>query len=197
MLVACAAAAAASASAPVDRTPSPNKTLILYLSRTKNTEAVETLIRDEIGGGRLELIEPVKPYPEDYEAIVAQVDAENESGYLPPLKPMGVDVAKYDRIFVGFPTWDMQMPPPVKSFLKSHNLKGKTVVPFNTHGGYGVGRGFEDLQALCVGCRIVEGLSIKGGLERDGVLLTIDGKRREEVRSLIREWMRRISGRTN
>ncbi len=84
------------------------------------------------------LVEPLvaleleKPYPENYQQIVAQVVKENESGYLPPLKTKIDSMEKYDVVFLGFPTWDMQMPPPMKSFLHQYNLRGKTVIPFNT-----------------------------------------------------------------
>lgn len=57
--------------------------LIVYLSRTGNTEAIAEMIHNEVGGTMVEL-ELETPYPEDYDAIVAQVDRENETGYLPP-----------------------------------------------------------------------------------------------------------------
>ena len=82
------------------------------------------------------------PYPEDYRTTVDQVVKENETGFFPPLKTKIDRVEQYDVVFVGFPTWDMQLPPPIKSFLKQYNLKGKTVVPFNTNAGYGIGSSF-------------------------------------------------------
>ena len=57
----------------------------------------------------------------------------------------------------------MQLPPPIRSFLASHDLKGKTVAPFKTHAGYGVGSGFEEINRLCKGCRVTPGLSLQGG----------------------------------
>jgi multimeric flavodoxin WrbA len=68
---------------------------------------------------------------------VAQVVWENETGYLPPLKTKIDSIEKYDVLFIGFPTRDMQMPPPMKSFLHEYDLSGKTVIPFNTNAGYG------------------------------------------------------------
>ena len=83
-----------------------NGTAIIYLSRTKNTEAVAKLIQAKVGCDLIKL-ELQKPYPENYTAIVAQVAKENETGYLPPLKT-AVEVAQYDTLFIGFPTWGMQ-----------------------------------------------------------------------------------------
>lgn len=59
--------------------------LIVYLFRTNNMEAVAEIIHEEMGGDMVEL-ELEKPNPENYDEIVAQVDRENETGYLPPLR---------------------------------------------------------------------------------------------------------------
>ena len=80
--------------------------LIVYLSRTKNTEAVAKIIHKKVGGDMVAL-ELVSPYPENYQGIVAQVAEENETGFLPPLKTVIDNIGKYDMIFVGFPTWGM------------------------------------------------------------------------------------------
>jgi flavodoxin len=167
------------------------KTLIVYLSRTSNTKAVAEIIHEQVGGTVVAL-ELETPYPEDYKAIVAQVDSENETGYLPPLKTKIENIQEYDTVFLGFPTWDMQLPPPMKSFLNENDLSGKTVIPFNTNGGYGVGSSLQTVKDLSPGANILEGFSIKGGLERDGILLAIKGERREEIRAEVMEWLQSI-----
>lgn len=167
------------------------KILIVYLSRTGNTQAIAEMIHQEVGGDMVEL-KLETPYPEDYDKIVAQVDRENETGYLPPLKTEIENFGDYDMVFVGFPTWDMQLPPPMKSFLNEYDLSGKTVIPFNTHGGYGVGKSFQQVENLCPDSNIPEGFSIKGGLERDGIYLAIKGERREEARAEVARWLRNI-----
>lgn len=168
-----------------------NNVLIVYLSRTENTKAVAEIIQEQVGGTMVAL-ELETPYPEDYKAIVAQVDRENETRYLPPLKTSIENIQGYDTVFLGFPTWDMQLPPPMKSFLNQYDLSGKTVIPFNTNGGYGVGSSFETVEDLCPGADILEGFSMKGGLERDGVFLAIKDERREEARAEVVEWLRSI-----
>ena len=140
---------------------SPEKILIVYLSRTNNTKAIAEIIQKNVGG-KLVALELEKPYPENYQQIVQQVVKENETGYLPPLKTKIDSIEKYDVVFVGFPTWDMQMPPPMKSFLHQYDLSGKTVIPFNTNAGYGVGSGFETVKELCPNSKVLEGFSIKG-----------------------------------
>ena len=168
-----------------------NNILIVYLSRTENTAALANIISEQVGG-RLERIETQTPYPTDYDAIVAKVAKENETGYLPPLRTKIQNIRNYDIVFVGFPTWGMQLPPPQKSFLKGHDLSGKTIVPFNTHGGYGSGSSFRSVEELCPNSTVLEGISIRGGLERDGIRLAIDGNRRGEVARDVAAWLRRI-----
>src|SRR6476661_40665 len=155
------------------------KILIVYLTRTNNTKAIAEIIQKNVGGTLIAL-ELEKPYPENYKATVQQVVGENEKGYLPPLKTKIDSIEKYDVVFVGFPTWDMQMPPPMKSFLHQYDLSGQTVIPFNTNAGYGVGSSFETVKEFCPNSKVLEGFTIKGGIERDGVLLAIkDEKKRE------------------
>lgn len=170
--------------------PHSQKTLILYLSRTKNTKALAEIIHNELGGD-LVALELVNPYPDDYDAIVKQVAQENETGFLPPLKTK-VDISKYDTIFLGFPTWGMQLPPPLKSFLNDYDFTGKTVIPFNTNAGYGEGSSIKTIRKLGPNITILEVFSIKGGIERDGIYLTIKGSREREVKSEVRQWLKKI-----
>lgn len=165
--------------------------LIVYLSRTRNTQAVAEIIHDAVGGTLVGL-ELKTPYPENYAAIVAQVAKEDEVGYLPPLTTRIADIRQFKTVFIGFPTWGMQLPPPIKSFLKEYDLRGKTVIPFNTNAGYGVGSSIQQVRSLCTGCNVQQGYSTKGGLERDGIYLAIEGKRREAVRGEVRKWLREI-----
>jgi len=86
----------------------------------------------------------------------------------------------------------MKLPPPIKSFLKQYDLKGKTVVPFNTNAGYGEGSSFQTVKELCPQITILEGFVTKGGIERDGVLLAIKEARGEEVKKEVETWLRKI-----
>ena len=167
------------------------KILIVYLSRTNNTKAITEIIHQNVGG-TLVALELEKPYPENYKATVQQVVDENASGYLPPLKTKIDSIEKYDVVFVGFPTWDMQMPPPMKSLLSQYDLTGKTVIPFNTNAGYGVGSGFQTVKELCPKSKVLEGFSIKGGIERDGVLFVIKGEKEKEAEMEVKQWLQKI-----
>ena len=170
---------------------SGKKVLIVYLSRTNNTKAIAQIIQRQVGGMLVQL-ELVNPYPQDYQAQVAQVVRENNAGFLPPLKTIIDSIEQFDVVFVGFPTWDMKMPPPMKSFLRKYDLSGKTVIPFNTNAGYGVGSGFQTVKELCPNSKVLEGFSIQGGIERDGVLFVIKGDKAEEAEREVKKWLKKI-----
>jgi flavodoxin len=187
----CLPSCSSNAQPPPTGAPPPaddQKVLIVYLSRTNNTKAVAEFIHGRIGGTLVSL-ELATPYPSDYGATVQQVARENESGYLPPLKRKIERIEQYDVVFIGFPTWGMQLPPPVKSFLRDNDLRGKIVVPFNTNAGYGIGSSFQTVKELCPDSTVLEGFTTRGGVERDGQYLAIDGARAKAVQQEVLRWL--------
>lgn len=176
--------------ASVETFAASRKILIVYLSRTNNTKAVAGIIHQEVGG-TLVALEPETPYPANYQTTVQQVASENEKGYLPPLRTKIANIQQYDVVFVGFPTWGMQLPPPMKSFLEQYDLSGKTIVPFNTNAGYGVGSSFETVKALAPKSTVLEGFTTRGGIERDGVLFVMEGTKAKQVQQEVQAWLRR------
>lgn len=189
MLSGCSKAQQPANSSPGDATA--NKILTVYLTRTKNTKAIAEMIHNSLGGDIIAL-ELETPYSENYKAIVDQVAKENAEGYLPPLKTKIIGIAQYDTIFIGFPTWGMQLPPPMKSFLSKYNLNGKTVIPFNTNAGYGLGSCIGTVKKLCPKSTLLDEFSVKGGIERDGVLFVMEGEIEKEVQKQVTEWLRKI-----
>jgi len=169
----------------------PKKILIVYLSRTNNTKTIAEIIHKNVGG-KLVALELEKPYPEDYRATVQQVVQENETGYLPPLKTKIDSIQNYDVVFVGFPTWGMKLPPPMKSFLKQYDLSGKTVVPFNTNDGYGIGSSFDTVKELCPDSNMPDGFTIKGGVESDGQPRLSKDENKKEAEKEVKKWLQKI-----
>ena len=80
----------------------------------------------------------------------------------------------------------------MKSFLKQYDLSGKTVVPFNTNAGYGIGSTFDTVKELCPNSKILEGFSTKGGVERDGIYFVMEGEKEKQARLEIRKWLEKI-----
>jgi flavodoxin len=173
------------------QTPPSKKILIVYLSRTNNTKALAAMIHGYVDG-KLVALELQTPYPENYRQTVQQVSKENETGFLPPLKTRIDSIEQYDIVFVGFPTWDMKMPPPMKSFLNQYDLSGKTIILFNSNAGYGVGSSFDTLKQLCPHSKVLEGYSTKGGVERDGVLFVMQGQKEVQTRNEVKVWLSKI-----
>ena len=192
LISSCSPPGTKNSNAKADSTLDSNKILIVYLSRTNNTKAIAEIIHRNVGG-KMVAIELEKPYPENYEETVQQVVKENETGYLPSLKTKIDSIQKFNLVFVGFPTWGMKLPPPMKSFLKQYDLSGKTVVPFNTNGGYGVGTGFETVKELCPNSKVLDGFEIKGGIERDGVLFVIKDQKAKDAESNVKKWLEKLN----
>jgi len=168
------------------------KTLIVYLSRTNNTRTIAEIIHRNVGG-TLVALELEKPYPEDYRATVEQVVGENETGYLPLLKTKIDSIQNYDLVFVGFPTWGMKLPPPMKSFLKQYDLSGKTVVPFNTNDGYGMGSSFDTVKELCPNSKMLDGFTTRGGMDSDGQPRLRKDANAKEAEMEVKKWLRKIN----
>ena len=185
----CSSSLAQKPPANPQRMPTEKNTLIVYLSRTGNTKAIAEIIHQKTAG-KLVALELQTLYPTDYHATVQQVVRENETGYLPPIKTTIDGMDQYDFVFLGFPTWDMQLPPPVKSFLRQYSFRGKTIIPFNTNGGYGPGSTFQTVRELCPQSTVLQGFSTRGGSERDGQLLAIKDAKAEEARKEVENWLR-------
>ena len=128
----------------------PKKMLVMYYSWSNgNTEAVAEQLADACGAD-LERIGTVEPYPEDYEETVQQGQNEVNTGYRPEIEALEHDPADYDVIAVGTPTWWYTMAPAVSTALSQCDFAGKTVVPFQTNGGW-PGNVIEDIEDACVG----------------------------------------------
>jgi len=137
------------------------KMLITYYSRTGNTREIANQIHRSIGSDIFE-IQVVKPYPEDYEEVKKIAMQEQQSGFKPALKTRVKNFEAYDLIFVGTPIWWGTIAAPVKSFLSEYDLSGKTIVPFTTHGGSGLGRSVADISKLCPNSILLDGIAIWG-----------------------------------
>jgi flavodoxin len=135
-------------------------------SRTGNTRVIAGQIRRAYDADLFE-IQPAAPYPEDYEAVVSQAQRERDAGYQPPLGATIPNIRSYDVIFLGFPIWGMTTPPVIRSFLSGHDLSGKTLIPFVTHGGYGRGESMTVVAEHAPRSRLLEGFTMQADQERE------------------------------
>lgn len=141
--------------------PGGRKVLIVYFSRSGNTREIANQIHGLVGGDVVEL-QTVTPYPDEYNAVTKQAKEELNSGFKPALKTKIENIASYGVVFVGSPNWWGTIASPVRSFLSGYDLSGKTIAPFITHEGSGLGRSGEDIAALCPNAKTLDGLAVRG-----------------------------------
>jgi flavodoxin len=115
-----------------------SKSLVAYFTRSGNTRVIAGLVHRKLHADLFE-IRPATPYPEDYLETVAKAKDERDRDIEPPLEAKVPGLAGYDTIYLGFPIWGETAPPIIRSFLSAHDLSGKVMIPFVTHGGYGLG----------------------------------------------------------
>ncbi len=147
------------------------KVLVAYFSRTGenysvgnitkgNTQIVAEMIAKETGGDLFQ-IEPVVAYPDNYDECVNLAKKELNDKARPAVKG-DVKAEDYDVIFIGYPNWWGDMPMPVYTFLEKHDWQGKTIVPFCTHEGSGLGSTASKLLSACKGAKVLKGFAIYG-----------------------------------
>ncbi|SDZ70830.1 Flavodoxin [Variovorax sp. YR266] len=154
-----------------------SKTLVAYFSRSGNTRVVAGLIHR---ARRTDLFEirPAHPYPEDYLETVEQARIERDGGHEPALEARVTRMADYDTVFLGFPIWGETTPPVIRSFLSAHSLSNKVLIPFVTHGGYGLGNSPSVLASHAPKARLCDGFVMEADQERrtmDRVTGWLDG----------------------
>jgi flavodoxin len=159
------AAGNAAAATPAGAASQGEKTLVAYFTRSGNTRTIAGLLSRDLQADPFE-IEPATPYPADYFATVEQATQERERNYLPPLKATVSNLAAYDTVFLGFPIWGASAPPIIRSFLASQDFAGKTIVPFNLHGGYGLGNSHDAIAQAAPQARFADGFMMEGLQER-------------------------------
>lgn len=101
-----------------------------------NTQYVAYIIQEHTGSDIFR-IEPEVPYPTDHSTLVDLASGEKAAGARPAIAGSISDLEQYDTIFLGYPNWWGDMPMILYTFLDTYDFSGKTIVPFNTHGGSG------------------------------------------------------------
>lgn len=126
-----------------------NKLLVVYFSATGTTAKVARMIADVTGGTLYEIV-PQQAYTSkdlDWNDRQSRSSVEmNNPQARPALKDTKLDVTTYDVIFIGYPIWWDQAPRIINTFIESHDLKGKTLVPFATSGGSGISNSVKELR---------------------------------------------------
>lgn len=129
-----------------------------------NTEAAGMI--QTLTGAETFAIEPVQPYSKSYNACIAEAQADQRRNARPELRRYPESLNGYDTIYLGYPNYWGTMPMCVFTLLEHFDLTGKTIRPFCTHEGSGMGRSEADIRRLCPGAVVKKGLAIHGGSVR-------------------------------
>jgi flavodoxin len=140
-------------------------TLVAYFSRSGNTRVIAGLLHRALSADLFE-IQPAIPYPEDYLETVEMARHERDSGRERALAIKVANMAGYDTVFLGFPIWGETTPPVIRAFMSAHDLSGKSLIPFVTHGGYGLGNSRSVLSRLAPKAQLHQGFSMEADQER-------------------------------
>jgi len=139
------------------RRPEQPKILIAYFSYSGNTEnGAEILAR--LTGGDLFEIRMEQPYRGNiYETSQADLNRDAR----PALAAHVDDMAQYDLVLLGYPTWWSTMPMPVYSFLEEYDFSGKVILPFSSNGGTRFGDSVSDLSKEAPGAYVGQGFEFE------------------------------------
>lgn len=167
-----------------------DRILVVFFSRTGynypnqwldigHTARVANFITDITGGDSFELI-PEVPYPDDYQQTVAIAREELDNDVRPKFKGDIENISDYSIVFVGGPVWHGAVPMIIRTFYETYDLTGKTIVPFTTHAGSGLGDSERLALKYYPDGDILPGLAIQG---------TNSANSKTDVES----WLRRIN----
>lgn len=146
------------------------KVLVCYFSATGTTEKAAQRIA-EITGGKLFAIEPAEPYTAadlDWRDSLSRSSVEMRNRtFRPALKDSVADLSDYSVVFIGYPNWWNTHPTVINTFIESHDLKGKTIVPFMTSGGSNIINSENELHESYPTLNIAKGLLMNDVTDSD------------------------------
>lgn len=142
------------------------KILVAYFSASGVTARAAREVAEAVGGDLYEIV-PAEPYTD---ADLNWMDKKSRStlemkdpACRPAISGDVRDMEPYDAVFIGFPIWWYVEPRIVDTFLESYDFSGKTLIPFATSGGSGIGKAEKSLQDHCPKASWKRGKLVNGG----------------------------------
>lgn len=136
------------------------KTLVAYFSASGQTAKLAKTLAGVTGGDLFEIAPETAYTAADLDWMDKKsrstIEMKNPKSR-PAIAGKVADMAQYDTVFVGFPIWWYQAPRIIETFLESYDFSGKTVIPFATSGGSGMGKTNEKLAPSCPGAKLLHG----------------------------------------
>ena len=150
-----------------------HKILVAYFSATGTTKGVAEHIANGLNADIYEIV-PEDPYTDadlDYNDNNSRTTIEmNDPDARPAISGSVENMEQYDIIFVGYPIWWGEAPRIVSTFMESYDFSGKTIVPFCTSGGSGIGSSASNLERLTSGATWLDGRRLNGSDSQDTVM---------------------------
>ena len=146
-----------------------SKRLVAYFSASGVTAQLAKTLAEAVDGELFEIV-PKVPYTQ---ADLNWMDKKSRStiemkdpASRPEIASTVTNMDAYDTIFVGFPVWWYVAPTIINTFLEQYDLTGKTIVPFATSGGSGMGKTNEKLAPSCKGAKLLDGKVFRRSVSR-------------------------------
>ena len=145
------------------------KKLIVYFSATGTTKRAAERLATAVSADLFE-IRPAIPYTDadlDWTSSKSRSSAEmNDPDSRPEIAEPTPNMADYDTVFIGFPIWWYTAPHIIRTFLESCDFSGKTLAPFATSGGSGIGKAADELRKLCPNANWKAGKLLSGASDK-------------------------------
>ena len=142
-----------------------SKKLVAYFSASGTTKKAAERLSKATGADLFE-IKPKVPYSS---ADLNWMDKKSRSSVAmsdpssrPEIAEKIPNLADYDTVFLGFPIWWYVAPRIINTFVESYDFTGKTLVPFATSGGSGMGRTVDELRKLSPNANWKAGKMVNG-----------------------------------
>lgn len=154
------------------------KVLVTYFSATNTTEGVAEHIANGLNADLYEIV-PEEPYTDadlNYNDNNSRSTLEmNDPSARPAISGSVENMEQYDIVFIGYPIWWGDAPRIVSTFMESYDFSGKTIVPFCTSGGSGIGSSVSNLEQLTSGATWLAGRRLNGNDSQEAVMEWVNG----------------------
>lgn len=170
--------ASGNADIPEDPEEQGTKVLVAYFSATNTTQGIAEHIANGLNADIYEIV-PEESYTDadlNYNDNNSRTTIEmNDPDARPAISGSVEDMEQYDIVFIGYPIWWGEAPRIVSTFVESYDFSGKTIVPFCTSGGSGVGSSATNLEQLTDGADWLPGKRLNGSDSQDTVMEWVNG----------------------
>lgn len=152
--------------------------LVAYFSATNTTKGIAEHLANGLDADLYEIV-PMNPYTDadlNYNDNNSRTTIEmNDPSSRPEISGSVENMGQYDVVFIGYPIWWGEAPRIVSTFMESYDFAGKTIVPFCTSGGSGIGASASNLEQLTSGADWLPGTRLNGGASQDTVMEWVNG----------------------